>query len=563
MRLVQLLIPDGKRAAVLDTLDDEGIDYAVFDETGRGEFEALVQFPVPESGVEPVLDRLADTGIEEDAYTIVLATETVVSTRLPALQAKFAGFRISREELTARALDMAPESSTFFAFIVLSTVIATGGLLLDSAATIIGAMVVAPLMGPAISASVGTVLDDRTLAYRGVVLQVTGLLVAIATSAMIGVFVQGTILVPPGLDIQTIPQVAERTSPTFLSLFLALGSGMAGAISVIRNVGSALVGVAIAVALIPPAATAGLGIAWVKPGVALAAAVLVLVNLLAINLSALILLWIAGYRPREASQAARVRSSLLLRVAVIVVAIAVLSVVLGLVTYLSFQVALFESQTNDELSSLFSEESPQELDFIESNVEYEPTDILLGNPAEVNVLVGRPANYEPPSGLADRIDRRLTEATGRAVIVRVGFVTEQRSGDVDVIDDDFRRDPAVQPTRLLRTRAMKKSSTTSLTIQEFVFIQSRAFGRNASARAPNRSTASDGSASKRSVSTTNPAASISGSPWVARYDPTETDVMISVGKKPRSTTPSRNENRGVAVESFAIHLGGSDSALPR
>jgi len=435
MRLVQILIPEGRRAAALDVLDDEGIDYAVFDETGRGEFEALVQFPVPESGVEPILERLADAGIKEESYTIVLATETVVSTRLPALQAKFSGFRISREELVARALDMAPENSTFFAFIVLSTAIATTGLLLNSAATIIGAMVVAPLMGPAISASVGTVLDDNTLAYRGVLLQVTGLLVAIATSAVIGVIVQGTILVPPGLDIESIPEVAERTSPTFLSLFLALGSGMAGSISVIRNVGSALVGVAIAVALIPPAATSGLGLAWGNLNVALSAAVLVLVNLLAINLSALILLWIAGYRPTETAQAARARSSLLLRVTVILVSIAVLSVVLGLVTYTSFQVALFESQTNDELESFFREEFPRELDFIEVGVEYDPTDLLLGNPAEVNVLVGRPANYEPPSQLAERIDRRLTRATGRAVVVRVGFVTEQRSGDVDVIDD--------------------------------------------------------------------------------------------------------------------------------
>lgn len=54
MRLVQSPIPEGRRTAALDVLDDEGIDYAVFDETGRSEFEALVQFPVPESGVDPV-----------------------------------------------------------------------------------------------------------------------------------------------------------------------------------------------------------------------------------------------------------------------------------------------------------------------------------------------------------------------------------------------------------------------------------------------------------------------------------------------------------------------------
>ncbi|RXK51342.1 TIGR00341 family protein [Halorientalis pallida] len=446
MRLVQVLVPDGTRSAVLDELDAEGIDYAVFEETGRGEFEALVQFPVPENGVETVLDRLRAAGIREDAYTIVLAPETVVSMRLPALRAKYAGHRISRDELIARALDLAPASSTFFALILLSTTIATTGLLLDSAATIIGAMVVAPLMGPAISASVGAVLDDRSLASRGVSLQAIGLAVAILTGAVVGVVVRGTILVPPGLDLESIPQVAERTSPNFLSLFLALGSGIAGAISVVRDVGSALVGVAIAVALIPPAATSGLGIAWLDWTVAVAAAVLVLVNLLAINLSALLVLWIAGFRPEEADRTARARSSVRARVALLVAAIAALSLVLGLVTYASFKASTFESETNDELAQIFRTEYPERLDFVDVTVEYEPTDILLGNPAEVNVLVGRPATEPPPPDLAARLDRRLTNATGEDVVVRVGFVTEQRTGSVDVIDGatgsaSRRRDP--------------------------------------------------------------------------------------------------------------------------
>ena len=452
MRLVQVLVPDGARTAVLDELDAEGIDYAVFEETGRGEFEALVQFPVPESGVEPVLDRLRAVGIRDDAYTIVLAPETVVSMRLPALRAKYAGHRISREELIARALDLAPASSTFFALIVLSTTIATTGLLLDSAATIIGAMVVAPLMGPAISASVGAVLDDRSLASRGVSLQATGLLVAVLTGAVVGVVVRGTILVPPGLDLEAIPQVAERTSPNFLSLVLALGSGIAGAISVVRDVGSALVGVAIAVALIPPAATSGLGIAWLNWTVAVAAAVLVLVNLLAINLSALLVLWVAGFRPEEVERTARARSAVRARVVFLVAAIAALSLVLGLVTYASFLASTFESETNAELERTFRTEYPDRLDLVEVSVEYEPTDILLDNPAEINVLVGRPATTRPPPDLADRLDRRLTNATGRQVAVRVGFVTEQTTGPVDVIDEDTgstirRRDLPAAPSR--------------------------------------------------------------------------------------------------------------------
>ncbi|WP_292463319.1 TIGR00341 family protein [Methanolobus sp.] len=429
MRIVQVLIPNGKREPVLALLDEENIDYAVWEETGRRDFEALVQFPVPPIGVEPVLDKLRKAGVSRDTYTIVYSPEMVVSTRIEALEKRYSGKRIAREELTARAEELAPATSTFFAFLILSTIIATGGLLLDSAATIIGAMVVAPLMGPAVSASVGTVLDNRELASRGIMLQVTGLLAAIAVAAVIGIIIQNTILVAPGLDIREVPQIAERTSPNFLSLFLALGSGLAGALSIMRNAGSALVGVAIAVALIPPAATAGLGIAWGLPGVAVTASVLVLVNLLAINVSALILFWISGYRPMEVTAVGSARSAVIVRSVTLVVAIAILSIVLGLVTYSTYQSNLFEQQAKQEIKLMYEESgyAGQGVILSNINVEYRPADLLLDNPPIVTVIMGYQAGQVIPPDIASRVDEHLTSATGRDVRVRVGFVESQQT----------------------------------------------------------------------------------------------------------------------------------------
>jgi uncharacterized hydrophobic protein (TIGR00341 family) len=427
MRLVQVLIPEGQSESVLTALDEQGIDYAVFQEVGRGDFEAMVQFPVPPSGVEAMMDVLTEAGVREDSYTIVLATETVVSQRLSALEERFPGLRISRDELYARAQDLAPANSTFFAFLILSTVIATTGLLLDSAATIIGAMVVAPLMGPAISASAGTILDDQLMAARGVRLQVTGLIAAIATGAILGWLLQQTILIPPELDIQSIPQVAERTSPNFLSLFLALGSGIAGAISIIRGSGSSLVGVAIAVALVPPAATSGLGIAFGLPGVVIAGAVLVVVNLLAINVSALILFYVAGFKPLEAGRYEGVRSSVVSRIVVIVIAIAVLSVALGAVTWTSFQTESFEQRTQSILTQQFEEADIEGVELVSVTVDYRPVDMLLGNEPRVDVFVGIPRDLEAPDDLAQQFDDDLTQELGRDVVVRVGFVEAQVS----------------------------------------------------------------------------------------------------------------------------------------
>ncbi|WP_049903056.1 TIGR00341 family protein [Halococcus agarilyticus] len=427
MRLIQVLVPEGTREAILGELDEEGIDYAVWEETGRGEFEAVVSFPVPTSGVEPVLDRLRAAGVEEDAYTIVQSTETVVSRRIGALRERYTDLRISRDELVARAADLAPATSTYVAFLVLSTVIAATGLLLDSAATIIGAMVIAPLMGPAISASVGTVVDESDLARRGIALQVGGLLLAIVCAAVLGVILKETVLVPPGLDITEVPQIAERTQPNFLSLFLALGSGIAASISIVRGAGSTLIGVAIAVALVPPAATAGLGIAWGAPLVFVTASTLVLVNLLAINLSALIVLWLSGYRPAHSSRVEGARSALVGRSVRLIGALVVLSIVLAAVTFASFQVATFEQQTNAEVDALLDGPDYEGATLVDTTVDYDGVDLALGNPAEVRVTVGLDSADVPPD-LASRIDGRLTQATGRSVNVQVVFTLSQQSG---------------------------------------------------------------------------------------------------------------------------------------
>lgn len=426
MRLVQVLVPEGTREAILGELDDEGIDYAVWEETGRGEFEAVVSFPIPPSGVEPVLDRLRAAGVEEDAYTIVQSTETVVSRRIGALRERYTDLRISRDELVARAADLAPETSTYTAFLVLSTVIAATGLLLDSAATIIGAMVIAPLMGPAISASVGTVVDEPDLARRGIALQVGGLVLAIVCAAVLGLVLKTTVLVPPGLDITEVPQIAERTQPNFLSLFLALGSGIAASISIIRGAGSALIGVAIAVALVPPAATAGLGIAWGVPLVFITASTLVLVNLLAINLSALIMLWISGYRPKRQSRVEGARSALVGRSVRLVGALVVLSIVLAAVTVASFQVATFEQQANAEAEAILDGSDYEGATLIETTVDYDGVDLALGNPAAVRVTVGLDTPDVPPE-LASRIDDRLEGTTGRPVQVQVVYSLAQQS----------------------------------------------------------------------------------------------------------------------------------------
>ncbi|WP_290818825.1 TIGR00341 family protein [Halovivax sp.] len=428
MRLVQLYVPHGERDSIVATLDAEGVDFGITEETGDGNFEAIASIPVAPKAVDPLLSRLRSAGLHRDSYVVVLAAETIVAGREADPADRFEGARISRDELRARAEELAPALSTFLALLVLSTVIATAGLLTNSAATIIGAMVVAPLMGPALAASVGVVVDDQALASRGVVLQGLGLVAAVATAALVGWLLRGTVLLPPGFDVTGVPEVRERITPTVLSLFLALGSGAAAVVSLTRNVGSVLVGVAIAVALVPPAATAGLGIAWGHPTVILTAGTLVLVNLLAINLTALLLLWFSGYRPHGPTDLGRTVRTVLSRTVVILVAISLLTVVLAGVSYGTYQVSAVEHDVDEELAAMSEDGAFDELRFHEVEVAYELHDVYADRDPAVTVLVERPPGEEVPSDFADAVRERLEAATGTELSVAVELVDTQRSG---------------------------------------------------------------------------------------------------------------------------------------
>ena len=430
MRLVEVMIPAGKRAAVIRALDEEGIDYVVTDETSGREYTAVATFPLPVAAVEPVLERLREAGIDEGTYTVIVDAETVISRRFEQLEETYAeesdrtGDRISRQELQAKATDLVSGIETYVLMTVLSAVIATAGLLLDSPATVVGSMVIAPLIGPAMSAAVGTVVDDDELFRRGVRLQALGVILAVGSAAVFAAGLRAANLVPPGLDPLVLAEVSERLAPNVLVLAVALGAGVAGIVSLMTGVSAALVGVMIAVALIPPAAAVGIGIAFGIPRLAVGAGVLVLVNVLSINLAALVMLWYEGYRPERWFREDDARSALVKRAAILVAAIALLSVFLGGVTYDTYVATTTEgeirSAVGDELASV-----DDELDLLELEVERSGT-VPPQTTDRVVVTVGVPPDT-PVEGLATRLDARIEATIGESVVVEVRQLTVQRS----------------------------------------------------------------------------------------------------------------------------------------
>jgi uncharacterized hydrophobic protein (TIGR00271 family) len=143
--------------------------------------------------------------------------------------------------------------SKFWTLMLLSSVIAGAGVVADSTATVIGAMIVAPLMVPIQGTMLAAVLGDRKDLVRSV-----GLVIAGAAAAVAIGFVLGTI-VPGVVDAQTNAQVAARVDPRLIDLLASLATGAVGSIALVRkDISDTLPGVAIAISLVPPLAVVGL-----------------------------------------------------------------------------------------------------------------------------------------------------------------------------------------------------------------------------------------------------------------------------------------------------------------
>ncbi|MFW5417787.1 DUF389 domain-containing protein [Nocardiopsis sp. CNT-189] len=194
------------------------------------------------------------------------------------------------EELDPSSGDRRGKRSAFWTMLSLSAVIAAAGVFTDSTATVIGAMIIAPLSTPIMGIALGIVRRRRT---RAVGVVVCGCLL------VIGVGVLFSALVPGGYDLLSNSQVAGRTSPGVMDLVAAMATGLAGAVALSRrDVAAVLPGVAIAISLVPPLVVAGVCLGRLAGWLALGALVLFLSNLLALVFAGMVVFAAAGYGAR-------------------------------------------------------------------------------------------------------------------------------------------------------------------------------------------------------------------------------------------------------------------------
>lgn len=185
--------------------------------------------------------------------------------------------------------DNAQTAPHYIIMMVLSVIVASFGLFLSSAAVIIGAMVLAPLMAPIISLSMGLLRQNNNLLHSSIRSILLGIALALSTAALLA------LLIP----IQKVtPEMAGRLHPNLLDLGVAIASGIAGGYAHAReSVMKSLPGVAIAVALVPPLSVAGIGIGWWDWSMFSGAMLLFMTNLVGIAMAAALTFLVLGYAP--------------------------------------------------------------------------------------------------------------------------------------------------------------------------------------------------------------------------------------------------------------------------
>lgn len=214
----------------------------------------------------------------------------------------------------------AKTTSVFIVLMILSTLLATIGLFQDSTPTVIGAMILAPLMTPIISLAMGFTRNHQHIIKNSLKTLAVGIISALICSAFLTLFLP--------LEVMT-SQISSRINPNLLDLFVAIFSGIAGAYASSKEeVAKSLAGVAIAVALVPPLAVTGIGIGWGDLSIIYGSFLLFLTNFFGMILAASLTFIVLGFAPILKAKKGLTYSTILLLIVSIPLAISFYSLVL-------------------------------------------------------------------------------------------------------------------------------------------------------------------------------------------------------------------------------------------
>jgi uncharacterized hydrophobic protein (TIGR00271 family) len=292
----------------------------------------------------------------------------------------------------------------FFTLMGFASVIASMGVITDSTAVVIGAMLIAPLMTPLMGMAISLVMGWPTRLKRSALVASGGIVFAIGVGALIG------LVVPAVIDTTTNSQILGRSSPTILDLIIALAAGAAGAYGLSRpDVSDSLPGVAISISLVPPLSVVGIAYSqgdWIAGNGAL---VLFMTNMLAILTMGGVTFILTGVAPlqRATQNQHRVRTS--------IGAITVFAVlVVGALLLNGAQIArnLFEQSSTEEVVNDWLDDYPMHSLFR----------VNLDGDTVTATIVGPSTGAPTAQSLATQLQNDLEDA----VTVDLRLIVEER-----------------------------------------------------------------------------------------------------------------------------------------
>jgi len=308
LRVMQIFVPKGSGPTADDLLEGRDV-LGEWHDTHRD--QTVLHLLVPAEETEPIMDRFEQSFSGVEGFHVVLFPVDAVLPRpksesneevAPEAKQERANEaeRIRREELYTQVTESIGLTRVFVGMTILSAVVAAVGLMRDDVAVIIGAMVMAPLLGPNVAMSLATTLGDTGLLRRAVMTNIVGVVCAFVIAVLVGM----TFAVDP-----EITAIASRTDVGVGDVCLALAAGTAGTLAFTRGLSGPVIGVMVAVALVPPLVVAGLLLGSGNVTLSLGALLLTAANIICINLAGIVTFLAQGVRPHKWWEAERAKSA--------------------------------------------------------------------------------------------------------------------------------------------------------------------------------------------------------------------------------------------------------------
>ncbi len=295
MRIIEIITDCGH----VDTLQSLAAQHEMLDhwsykliESEKCDDRCVIRFLSRPDNQQRILDSIQSIiGGSENSRVVIIPVEATIPRPdvVDDEDQKQRSTTRSREELYQKIVAGIQLDSTFIWMVVLSTIVASIGLLADNVAIVIGAMVIAPLLGPNLALAFASALGDSSLIWRALKTNVIGVSIALMISIVIGFFW------PLNFNSH---ELMSRTDVGYDGIILALVSGAAAVLSLASGWSNTLVGVMVAVALLPPAATFGLMIGAGKFELAFGASLLLAINVVCVNLASKLAFVAKGVKPR-------------------------------------------------------------------------------------------------------------------------------------------------------------------------------------------------------------------------------------------------------------------------